>query len=342
MSTSRAEVAAPTVHDVAGRAGVSHQTVSNVLNAPERVRPATRERVQRAIDELGYRPHRSARNLKARSTRTLGYLVQPIAAGAINAVLDRFLHALSDAARIQGYHILLFTRAEGQDDVAAYRELIASSAVDGFIVSETNYQDERVRFLLRREVPFAVFGRTELDEPHPWVDVDNAAGTRQAVAHLSSNGHKRIAFLGWPEGSITGDERHRGYREGLLAAGLTPHPEYEVRRPDGESEGWAACETLQALTEPPTAVVCCSDLLAAGVLRNAAARGLRVGEQCAVIGFDDTPVAAYMTPTLTSVRQPLEAVAETVIAQLIARIENPLQASGQRLLTPDLVLRTSA
>lgn len=332
----------PTVNDVAARAKVSRQTVSNVLNAPDRVRPATRRRVQRTIDELGYRPHRGARNLKSRRTGALGYLIQPTKASAVSSILDRFLHVLTDAAQAHGYHVLLFTRGDGpKDDVAAYDELIATSTVDGFVVSGTNYGDERVRHLLERQVPFAVFGRTAIEAPHAWVDVDNAAGTRQAVDHLVARGHERIAFLGWPEGSITGDERYRGYGEGLAAAGIDPSPEHVRRVGNGLVMGRNAAARWLTSRHPPTAIVCSSDVLAAGALRAADDRGVTVGSDLAVIGFDDTRFAPFLSPPLSSVRQPLESAAEVVVAQAIRRIEFPGKAVEARLLCPELVLRSS-
>lgn len=334
----------PTLHDVAARAGVSHQTVSNVLNAPGRVRPETRDRVQQAIDALGYRPHRSARNLKSQRTRTIGYLVQPTVAGTISSVLDRFLHALTETARTQGYHILLFTHDEGQDDVSAFEELIATHTVDGFVISETNVGDERVQFLIDRDVPFTVFGRTGVAAPHSWVDVDNALGTALAVRHLLERGHRDIAFLGWPPGSITGDERHRGYEETLVGADIELRPDCDVRGENGVDTGRRACAQWAALQRPPSAVVCCSDLLAAGVLAEARGRDLDLaaGDQFAVIGFDDTPVAGFLSPPLSSVRQPLEEVAHAVVDDLAARIDTPTRPHIERLLAPELVLRASA
>lgn len=344
MAASQSERRAPTVVDVARVAGVSRQTVSNVVNAPERVRGSTRERVERAIAELGYRPHHLARNLRTRRAGSIGYRV-PLSDGSINPVLDRFLHALTVAARHAGYHILLFTPEESAEDVAAeiamQDDLLQTSTVDGFIVAQTNYGDARVERLAAAGVPFAAFGRTGHRTPYPWVDVDGAAGTHQAVDHLAGLGHRRIAFLGWHEGSLSGDERARGYREGLAAAGLEAEPNLDVRGADGLETGGRALRRWMESVDPPTAVVAASDLLALGVLKAARSRGLRVGEDLAVTGFDDTPVAAFMSPPLTSVRQPLEEVATHVVAMVVALVaggDTPIEGV---LLAPDLTVRAS-
>lgn len=329
-----------TVVDVARLAGVSRQTVSNVLNAPERVREATRERVEEAIAQLDYRPHRLARNFKAGTTGMLGYRV-PAGGESINPVLDRFLHALTDAARDAGYHVLLFTPGEGQGERDILDELIATRTVDGFVVSETNYGDERIRYLAGAGVPFVAFGRTDLDVDSTWVDVDGAAGTAAAVAHLVERGHRRIAYLGWPEGSATGDQRSLGYRRGLEAAGIDVDPALDRRDEDGVDAGGRALAAWLELPAPPTAVVAASDLLALGVLKAARAADLRVGPDLAVTGFDDTPVARFMSPSLTSVRQPLEAVAATVVRLLVDRIAGRAAHRTNLAIAPELIIRNS-
>ena len=189
-----------TVASVAEAAGVSRQTVSNVINAPERVRPHTRERVEAAIRELGYEPNRVARSLRTSASRMLGYCVwpQPDAHG----VMDRFLHAVTEAAGEKGYHVLLFTAPSGAEGLPAYERLINQHAVDGFVLADTVKGDVRQRWLSEKGVPFAAFGRSWSDPEHgDWVDVDGAAGTREAVEHLLTLGHRDIGFLGWAPGS---------------------------------------------------------------------------------------------------------------------------------------------
>jgi DNA-binding LacI/PurR family transcriptional regulator len=295
----------------------------------------------RAIAELGYHPNRGARNLRSRATRLLGYRVAPSPAGAINIVLDRFLHALTATANDQGYQLLLFSSPDGDEELEAYDELMRTRSVDGFVLSETNYGDPRVERLADHGAPFAVFGRTGSAAAHGWVDVDNADGTRQATEHLLASGRRRIAYLGWPTGSITGDERERGYREALVAAVVAVEERLHGRGVDAVETGRAVAERWLADDEPPDGVVAASDLLAIGVLHAAHDRGLTVGRDLAVTGFDDTPTAAFLTPSLTSVRQPLEAVAAEVTRQLIAAIGGVDATPVNRLLAPHLVVRAS-
>lgn len=332
-------VPATTIEDVARAAGVSRQTVSNTINSPERVRPETLSRVQAAIDALGYRPNRAARSLRSRATRMLGYRIEPVRPDAVSPVLDRFLHALADAAKDDGYHLLLFT-AGPDDEQTTYAELVRSAVVDGFVISGTDHADPRPKWLLELGVGFVAFGRTDRDD-HPWVDVDNAAGTTAVVEHLVERGHRRIAFLGWPEGSVTGDARADGWRatlalHGLDATGLDP------RDLDTVESGVRLAAHLLDSADPPTAYVCVSDVLALGALQTLTARGVAVGAGgVAVTGFDDTPTAALVSPSLTSVRQPLEEVGRTVIRLLTGTLAGHAATPGV-LLEPALVVRHSS
>ena len=174
----------PTVETVADLAGVSRQTVSNVIRNPERVRPETRARVQQAIDALKYRPNRTARALKVRTTNTLAYRCHQ--AGEIeNLLLDRFLHDLCRAAAVRDFHIVLISPLDVAGELADYDQLYRSGTVDGFVLSGTMPGDERLRHLGHERIPFVSFGRN-WDDPTAslWVDVDGAAGISEAVSYF--------------------------------------------------------------------------------------------------------------------------------------------------------------
>lgn len=155
---------APTLDSVATVAGVSRQTVSNVINAPERVAAETLGRVRTAIEDLGYRPNRIARSLRTRASRQIGYCVTPLPPGTLNPVLDRFLHAITTSAAERGFHVLLFTAPSGSAGLERYAELLAQQAVDGFVLTDTVVGDRRQGWLTERGVPFVAFGRTWRNE----------------------------------------------------------------------------------------------------------------------------------------------------------------------------------
>jgi DNA-binding LacI/PurR family transcriptional regulator len=332
----------PTVADVARVAGVSRQTVSNVLNAPDRVRPETRERVERAITELGYLPNRMAQALRAQTSKLIGYCVEPVHEQSLGNIHDRFLHALAEAGRAADHHLLLFTADNTRDEVAACARLHRAGAIDGVVLYKITHADPRPAGLTQLGVPFAAFGRTGADDHHPWVDVDNAAGTVAAVEHLLARGHRRIAFVGVPEGSAPSDRRAEGWRTGLDKAGLLDASRHlDLRGEDTVANGARLAGALLDQPEPPTAIVTATDTLAVGALQTLRARGLTAGRDVAVVGFDDTPTAAVLD--LSSVRQPIEAVGREIVRSLLHRMRGggPTDDTS-RLLDPTLVVRASS
>jgi DNA-binding LacI/PurR family transcriptional regulator len=325
-------------------AGVSRQTVWNVLHSPERVHPATRERVENAIRDHRYRLNRVARSLRTRTAHLLGYCVMPGAgegAASINPIVHRFVHAITGAAEARGYHILLFTAPPGRDGLAKYADLLAERAVDGFILSDTTVGDPRQHWLVSRMVPFVAFGRSWAGAEHgSWVDVDGAAGTAAAVDHLVEQGHRRLAFVGWPEGSGVGDDRLAGWTGACARHGLSH--DVVARCEDSIEASRRLAAGLLDLADAPTALVCASDALAMGCLAEVRARGLRPGADVAVVGFDDTPFARLPGLDLSSVAQPIEEIGREVVRLLVDTLSGALPQPRHVLLEPSLRARSSS
>jgi DNA-binding LacI/PurR family transcriptional regulator len=327
----------PNIADVARAAGVSRQTVSNALNAPSRLRAETLHRVLVAVGDLGYRPNRAARSLRRRESRLVGLHIHPPRAGRAGSVLDRFLHALVEHSAESGYHVLVF--AAGDDEIPAYHELLGTTAVDAFVLADTRRKDVRVRWLVCHHAPFVAFGRPWGDAPeHAWVDVDGAAGIAQAVDHVVERGHRRVGYVGWTDGSDLGNERRSGWSDACRRHGVD-HEGLEARCADRIDAGDAGAGQLLDRDDPPSALVCASDSLAMGALRALESRAMVPGRDVAVTGFDDTPTAAALPVGLTSVRQPLEDVAEAIIKRLDAVLSGTGHRDDGMLLTPSLVVR---
>ncbi|MGH3386108.1 MAG: LacI family DNA-binding transcriptional regulator [Nocardioidaceae bacterium] len=339
MRQRSGEQAGPTIAQVARAAGVSRQTVSNALNAPDRLRADTLQRVLGVVDELGYRPNRAARNLRRRESQLVGLRINPADQDRAGSLLDRFLHALVEHSVGAGYHILLFTPRDPDDELAGFDDLLRTTAVDAFVLTDTHRGDPRLHWLGDRDAPFVAFGRPWEDGlMHPWVDVDGAVGTGLAVDHLVALGHRRIGLVGWPEDSDVGQDRRRGWLDACVRHGIAD-PDLRAHCTDRTDEAMLAAGRLLDGSDPPTALVCVSDTLAMGVLGALAERGLRAGRDVAVTGFDDSPAAAVVPPGLTSVRQPLEDVAESIVKRLGALLSDEPLAERGELLTPTLVVR---
>lgn len=334
-----------TVSDVADAAGVSRQTVSNVVNRPERVAAPTRERVEQAIRELDYRPSRAAQNLQSRRTGLIAYAVRPRPSRLINHVMEEFVQELSRAAATIGHHVVLASPPPHTDETDHLAGMVHERVVDACVIADVTRGDPRIARLRERRVPFVAFGRADVDVAHRRVDVDNAAGVRQAVAHLHADGHECIAMVGWePDGGV-GDVRVEGWRDALLGLGIAADDALLFRGPNGPHTGARALRHWHDAGPAPTAVVCVSDSTAIGVLRAAEALDVRVGRfrDLAVVGFDDTPVAPLLAPPLTSVRQPIAPVAHGLVDQLegLLRGDDP-DEDHEVLVTPHLMTRESA
>jgi DNA-binding LacI/PurR family transcriptional regulator len=352
----------PTVLDVAEAAGVSRQTVSNVLNSPALVRPETREKVQAAIHDLGYRPHASARRLRTQKSSTIGIRLDPITTDGISgSILDRFLHALTEQADRKDLRVLLFTATGPDDEIAQFRRLSDGADVDAFVLTSTFHGDPRTEWLIANGQSFVTFGRPwgiddMADPEHLWVDVDGAHGLREATRHLLDRGARRVGYIGWPKGSGTGDDRRRGWLQAMqerngggggaavggaavgdaAVGGDSELALLEVAAEDGVTFGADAMRALERQAGQVDAVVCASDSLALGAL-------MATGGRIPVIGYDNTPVAASIG--FSSVEQPLDEVAAGVLELLTgahggrvhpdAVVDDP----RHRLVAPRLVVR---
>jgi DNA-binding LacI/PurR family transcriptional regulator len=342
----------PTVEDVARAAQVSRQTVSNVINTPDIVRPETRDRVRAAIDQLGYRPHASARRLRTQKSSTIGVRLDPLQNGISGGVLDRFLHALTEQADARDMRILLYTAQDHAGEVEQLRRLLEGADVDAFVLSATAYDDPRTDWLLERNVPFVTFGRPwgadDMNDPkHLWVDVDGYAGVRAATEHVLGKAGRRVAYLGWPQGSGIGDDRRRGWVAAMSDAGVGD-AELDTLQEVAEDRVVEARKAVERLIDAggglPDAIVAASDTLALGALMVATTSGR---PDLPIVGYDNTPIAQALG--ISSVEQRLEQVAEGALELLMGETGSSVIThdfgSGDpkhRLITPKLVVRRSS
>jgi DNA-binding LacI/PurR family transcriptional regulator len=312
-----------TIDDVARAAGVSRQTVSNVVRSRGRVGHDTRLRVLRTIEEVGYRPHAGASSLRSRRTRRIGHPMPSSELTHDNLLMVEFLQALVGAAGDRSHQLLL---ARDGEDHGSVRDLVRSGSVDGFILADMVARDERARVLAAVGVPFACFGRTEPDLPQTWTDIDNGSAAGAVTELLLARGHRRVAFLGFGNDTYWDRERESGYREAMSAAGLEAR---SVLCSTDSSAAAAAIDSALETSRPPSAFVSGSDSLAALVYSVAARRGLRIGEDLAVTGFDGGVMSRLLTPTLTTVVIPVELIAERLLDRVLREIDGPTSDPGE-------------
>lgn len=325
---------ASSMRDVAALAGVSHQTVSRVINGHASLRDATRDRVQRAMDELNYRPNRAARALVTARSRTIGVLSTSAAAlyGPVSSI-----NAIQDAGREAGYYIAVAQLADlTPAGIEAGLDHLLAQAVEGIIVIAPQEAVLEQIAAARLGVPYITLqsGTASIDRE---LSVDQVAGARAATRHLVELGHRTIAHLAGPQAWFEAQARRAGYEEELAAAGL---PVPVVPHGDWTAEfGYRA--GLQLLADRSlTAVFASNDQMALGVYHAAHELERRIPEDLSVIGFDDIPEAAHFWPPLTTVLQDFTALGRGSVERLVAEIEGGAEPSAASIL-PDLVVRAS-
>lgn len=300
--------------DVARLAGVSTAVVSYVVNdGPRGVSEQTRERVLRAIRQLNYRPNPSARALKTGTTGLIGVVVSDIT----NPHYAEFVAAIDAAAGAVGSSLMLgISHGDAEGEAALIQSLI-DRGTDDLLLVNCRLTDDRLRTLGAADKPCVLMDRSLPGSMLPTVGVDLQAGARLALEHLADHGHRRIAYVTGPLMETQIDHRGIAYEAVGRERGLSKlDPLITEWNRDG---GYRAVEEFLAWSEPPTAVFAGSDLIAVGVLKAAHDRGLSIPDDLAVIGLDGTMESAYMTPALTTVRQPLDLMAKEAIDVLARR-----------------------
>jgi DNA-binding LacI/PurR family transcriptional regulator len=328
---------------VAARVGVSKQTVHYALNSPDRLSPATVRRVLKAVDELGYRPNQAARSLRTQSPRAVGFRLFPTDhRSRLGGVLASYLYELSLAARQADHAVFCHAAHTDEEEIQVIQEIFSMNTVDCFVITNTQSNDRRITFLLERSVPFVSFGRPwgHAMSDTWWVDVDGAAGLEQAVDHLAERGHRRIAYLGWDGRNGLDDDRESGWRRAMRSHGFATRG-LAVCGSDDIGTGRELAGRLLDRKTPPTAFACVSDTIAIGALDACRERGLAVGRDVGVVGFDDSVGARVVTPGLTSLAQPLDLAARHTVRLLLELLGDTDAKAEQVLLRPSLVVRES-
>lgn len=333
---------AVTRDDVARLAGVSSATVSYVINnGPRPVAEATRTKVLQAIKELGYQPNITAQNLRRQRTNTIGLVFTTIDRHLSHPYFVDLLTSIGEECAQQGFDLLLSPCTDRTVEQTIYERLVGGGRVDGVIFTGVRHDDSRIAYLREQETPFVVLGRPENSEEICYVDVDGAQGTDEATQHLINLGWQRIAHIGLPAELICADDRLAGYRRALARNGLTYDPALAVNVPITETAGYQTMAQFLALDNPPDAIVASSDEIALGAMDAAQKQGLVVGQDIAVIGFDDIPSAAYGRPPLTTIRQPMYEIGARLGRMLIQIIKGEAIEKRQIVLPPTLVIRES-
>lgn len=319
-----------TLADIAEACGVSTATVSLVLSGSPRVNAGTRARVETELGRQGYVYNRSAANLRRQTSTTVALVINDLS----NPFFAEFAAGVDEALAGAGYVALL----GGTGESVARQEEVFSSLMEyapaGVILSPAGGTDgRRLRRIAGAHTPVLVFNREVADAPWDHLICDNRYGAYLATAHLLAQGHRRIAFFGGYAGSSSCRARRQGYRDALTTAGVTPRPQWMIECLSARLAAAAAAPALLAATPAPTAVVCYNDAVALGLMHALAAKGLRIGRDVSVTGFDDIPEAAVTTPALTTIAAAPRELGRRAAAMLLQRRAD-VRAPSRRVVAP--------
>lgn len=332
-----------TLKDLALELGLSITTVSRALAGYSDVAEATRRRVMEAADAMGYVPDASARRLRMGRTDTIGFVIPTSGPRFSDPYFSELLAGMGNEAARSNYDLLVSTRPpDTPEEDATYRRLVEGRLVDGMLVVRTRVSDRRIAYLSEIGFPFVSFGRSDLGVDFPYVDEDGYKGLQLVVDHLVGLGHRRLAFISAPTNLMFCTYRAAGLETGLQHHGLSLDPAYRIIGDLTQQSGFLAMNQLLDLSPPPTAVIACNDLMALGAISAAQKRGLVVGRDVAITGFDDIPLAEHSHPPLTTVRQPIYEIGRQTCAMLIQLIQGTELAERHALLEPQLITRESS
>ena len=332
-----------TLKDIAARLNLSVTTVSRALGGYADVATETQQRILRTAREMGYHPNVIAQSLQRQRSNTLGFVIPASGRSLSDPFFLDLLSGIGDGAAERGFDLLVSTCAPlSSEEVAVYERLVRGRRVDGVVIARTRRDDQRLSYLLEQRFPVAAFGRTDMELAAPYIDVDGASGIVLAMAHLLDHGHRRIAFISPPSYLMFAGHRLAGYREGLKRRQLPFDPDLVVEGDLSQASGHEVMSKLLTLVNRPTAVLCGNDLMALGAIHAIQERSLAVGEDIAVVGFDDIPLAEHAHPPLTTVRQPIYDIGKRLAAMVASIVVGDDPADHQLILQPELVVRASS
>ncbi|MDQ0338812.1 LacI family repressor for deo operon, udp, cdd, tsx, nupC, and nupG [Caldalkalibacillus uzonensis] len=325
-----------TIHDVAKLAKVSIATVSRVLSHPEKVSPKTRQLVVEAMNQLDYRPNSMAQNLRRLQSNIIIALMPDIK----NPFFSEVFRGIEDRAREAGFKILVGSTDRNKEKEKEYINLLKESWADGVILTTAEIDRRFIDELAQRR-PLVLACEYIPGSPYPSVSIDNESAARKITKHLILQGHKRVAHIAGPSSIILSVARLTGYLQALHQSGLI---EDEALIQEGDftlQSGYDLANKLLSLKNPPTAIFAANDEMAIGAMKAIQDKGIRVPEDVAVAGFDDINVASFVTPSLTTIRQPRYKIGQTSVDLLLKVINHEPLDQPQIVLEDELIVRHS-
>ncbi|BAO90060.1 LacI family DNA-binding transcriptional regulator [Caballeronia cordobensis] len=329
------------IQEFAAKLKLSVSTVSKALNGREDVSADTRKRVLEAAELHGFSPDPAARRLRRQSADTIAFVVSPPQTSFAHPFFLDMLMGVNDAMDNTGYQVIVASARSVETEIDLFKRLIERQRVDALLFGRTRREDERIAYLLERDIPFVAFGRSETSDAFPFVDIDHQVVGRAGCARFIALGHRRIALVHAPEYLMFSHLERTGYTEALRAAGIRFDKSLCIEADISEEGGAEAARRLLNLADPPTAIVCGHDLIALGALRGIAETGRRPGHDVGVIGGDNHPIGRYVQPALTTFSAETHRAGKRMAQMLLQRLEGASPQTLQEVWAPEMIIRAS-
>jgi LacI family transcriptional regulator len=327
---------------LAKQLGLSVSTVSKAINGRPDINEQTRQLVLEAAAKANYSPDPAGRRLRQQSSDTIGFVLSAPQAHFAHPFFLDMLSGIEEELAETRFQVIIASARSVEQEMECFERLVGKMRVDALLFGRTRRDDQRIAYLLDKDIPFVAFGRSETEAgAFPSLDIDHTVVGRDGCARFVSLGHRRIALANTP-GYLMVSEHHRlGYESALRAAGIPLQPELYLESDITEEGGARAAHQLLALADPPTAIVCGHDLMAIGVMRAIAETGLVPGRDVGVIGGDNHPVGQLVSPPLTTFSAETHAAGRRMVQMLLAHLGGTPAAELQEIWRPELILRSS-
>jgi len=325
--------------------GLSISTVSRALNGYADVSESTRERVSARAAALNYTPHPGARSLKSGKSYAVGVILptNEVTGGFMDPMYSSLLGGVSRGLKAGGYNLVVSTNGglPVKAELGLYDQFLRAKWFDGYIVVRARIDDLRVTALLKHQVPFVTYGRTETEGNEFWVDTDNEQAFYVATQRQIAFGHRNIALLNGPEEFMFAALRERGYTRAMHGAGLEPALHHVLHGSLTEKAGYDLTEQLITSHNPPSAVLCATDAMAIGAIAACRAHGLVVGQQISVVGYGNSDAGQFCAPPLTTIAHDVQSNGRHLAELLLTRLRGETPAQPYFLETVEVIARSS-
>ena len=338
-TSSKVKQSMATIYDVSKLAGVSLATVSRVMNKNAPVSEKTREKVFNAMTELDYRPNAAAKSLASNQSRSVGVLVSELHGPFFGSLISE----IEAAFRSEDIHVIIAAGHSNEEKEKEGIEFLASRQCDAVILFVEAVSDTYLSNLNKRNLPLVILGRDVPKIKKRCLDIDHTHGGYLATEHLIKNGHRNIGFISGPNWKLDSKKRLAGFKSALKAHSIETSANRVYVGNYHEDSGSEALDYFLNLPERITGVVCANDEMAAGLLLKARERNINVPDDLSVVGFDDAAFSHYLSPALTTVKFPIQSLAEAAASRVLTEVYNKdsEKTSGLGDITLELVQRST-